>query len=53
MEDVIKKLNEEENTHKLSTLLEKIGQGEIEIEDCSQIIKFINDKRTAVSFMDG
>ncbi|MFJ7976773.1 HEAT repeat domain-containing protein [Peribacillus sp. JNUCC 23] len=40
--------NEEENTHKLSTLLETIGQGEIEIEDCSQIIKFINDKRTAV-----
>ncbi|WP_227938165.1 HEAT repeat domain-containing protein [Alkalihalobacillus deserti] len=46
MEDVLKKLNEEENTYKLSMLLEKIAQGEI--EDCSPIIKFLNDKRPAV-----
>jgi len=48
LQDVIKRLNEEENAYKLSMLLEKIAQGEIELEDCSQIIKFINDKRTAV-----
>lgn len=46
LEDILKKLNEEKNTNKLSLLLEEIEQSEI--EDCSQIIKFINDKRTAV-----
>ncbi|MFJ8260307.1 HEAT repeat domain-containing protein [Peribacillus asahii] len=48
MEDVLKKLSEEQDAYKLSMLLEKIAQGAIKIEDCSPIIKFINHKRPAV-----
>ncbi|MFD0048384.1 HEAT repeat domain-containing protein [Actinomycetes bacterium NPDC127524] len=48
MEDVLKKLNEEENANKLSSILDKITEGKIKVDDCSHIIKFLDDRRTSV-----
>lgn len=48
MDDVLKNLNKEESAYKLSNILNKIAKGEIKVDDCSQIINFLDDRRTAV-----
>lgn len=48
MQDVMKSLIEEKNATKISTLLEKIAEGEIKVDDCTPIIRLLDDRRTAV-----